>query len=315
MATTSRLRVVFEPRAEPHGPELYAYDSVVDGVQGFDSVGEAEIARYGEEGFLLVRGAFDSAEVEAARATLLELGTSDTPACEAVYFEGAIRDHLPDLPDEGQNEEGALSYEELALGRTDDRLPDLEPKLRFQWVRKFMGFADINPALSAVAGHSGLANALERLLGGTPRLYQDMAMIKPPGGREKPWHQDRAYFNLAQDTPVVAAWIALDPATPENGCMRLIRGGHRDGAVLHFMRRDWQICDPYILTRKRRVAVPMEAGDCLLFDALLPHGTPRNDTSETRWALQYHYVPVGSRKTADEERLEVFGSEGKDVTC
>jgi phytanoyl-CoA hydroxylase len=178
-----------------------------------------------------------------------------------------------------------------------------------------MGFVDGNPPLQAMAEHPGLAGVLQRLLGATPRLYQDMAMIKPPGGREKPWHQDRAYFNLAQDTPVAAAWIALDAATPENGCMRLIPGEHRRGPVVHFMRRDWQICDAYLRRGTRRLAAPMEAGDCLLFDALLPHGTPCNDTALTRWALQYHYAPVGAEAVADEERLSVFGSEGKDVTC
>ena len=97
--------------------------------------------------------------------------------------------------------------------------------------------------------------------------------------------------------------------------MRLVRGGHRAGPALHFLRRDWQICDSHLARSTERVAAPMEAGDCLLFDALLPHGTPRNDTSQTRWALQYHYVPVGAERVTDDERLSVFGAEGKDVTC
>ena len=32
-------------------------------------------------------------------------------------------------------------------------------------------------------------------------------------------------------------------------------------------------------------------GDVLLFDSLLPHGTPTNTTDKQRFALQYHYVP------------------------
>jgi len=315
MDTTSPLRVVFEPRAEPHAPDLYAYDAVVEGVEGFEAVGKAEFARYHEDGYLLVRRAFSGPEVKAARAALHELGTSDTPACEAVYFEGAIRALLSSLADEPRDDKRRLDYEDLALGHTHDRLPELASSLRFQYVRKFMGFADRDPSLGSIAEHAGLANVLERLLGGRPQLYQDMAMIKPPGGREKPWHQDRAYFNLAQETPVAAAWIALDAATPENGCMRLIPGEHRRGPLVHFMRRDWQICDAHLPGRTKRVAAPMEAGDCLLFDALLPHGTPRNDTSQARWALQYHYVPVGAEPVADEERLAVFGTQGKNVTC
>ena len=34
-------------------------------------------------------------------------------------------------------------------------------------------------------------------------------MIKPPGGREKPRHQDHAYFKLPLSTPVVGVWLAV----------------------------------------------------------------------------------------------------------
>ena len=100
-----------------------------------------------------------------------------------------------------------------------------------RFVRKFMGFTrEENPGLKALAEDPSLMRVLGRILGGKPGLYQDMALIKPPGGREKPWHQDRAYFNLTQTTPIVGIWIALDEATPENGCMQVMEGGHRQGA-------------------------------------------------------------------------------------
>ena len=36
-----------------------------------------------------------------------------------------------------------------------------------------------------------------------------MALVKPAQGREKPWHQDHAYFNVALDTPIVGVWIPM----------------------------------------------------------------------------------------------------------
>ena len=30
-------------------------------------------------------------------------------------------------------------------------------------------------------------------------IFQSLALLKPPGGREKPWHQDNAYFNVDGD--------------------------------------------------------------------------------------------------------------------
>ena len=95
-----------------------------------------------------------------------------------------------------------------------------------RFVRKFMGFTrEENPALKAVAEDPAL---MRRWSAGfwevQPGLYQDMALIKPPGGREKPWHQDRAYFNLTQTTRIVGVWIALDRGHSRK---RLHAGGRR----------------------------------------------------------------------------------------
>jgi phytanoyl-CoA hydroxylase len=119
---------------------------------------------------------------------------------------------------------------------------------------------------------------------------------------------------LPLETKIVGVWIALGRVTPENGCMFVLAGGHRDGPRIHFRRRDWQICDSDIVP-KRQTALPMEAGDIMIFHAKLPHGTPTNRTNEHRWALQYHYAPVSAGTVEDEARLAVFGSEGKNVTC
>jgi hypothetical protein len=93
-------------------------------------------------------------------------------------------------------------------------------------------------------------------------MFQDMALLKPPMlGREKPWHQDHAYFDYPLGTPIVGVWIALDEATVENGCMQFLPGQHRD-PIIHFQRRDWQICDSTILGRES-VAAPLKPGGIL----------------------------------------------------
>ena len=86
------------------------------------------------------------------------------------------------------------------------------------------------------------------------------------------------------------------------------------GPKIHFKRRDWQICDDEIMGCEA-VAVPLKPGGMLLFDGLLPHGTPHNNSGERRRAIQYHYAPDTAQKVEDAYRLGIFGSEGKDVTC
>ena len=187
---------------------------------------------------------------------------------------------------------------------------------RLDHIRKFMTFMGLEPRLDAAAREPRLLRLVEGLLGTEAEVYQDMALLKPPGiGREKPWHQDHAYFDLPEGTPIVGVWIALDRAMPENGGMHFLPGGHREGAIPHFERRDWQICDAEILRRGQAVATPLEAGGLVVFDGMVPHGTPHNRTAARRRALQFHYIPKDTPRIPTEERLRLFGSEGRNATC
>ncbi|HLV33518.1 MAG TPA: phytanoyl-CoA dioxygenase family protein, partial [Spirillospora sp.] len=190
------------------------------------------------------------------------------------------------------------------------------PEQRQDYVRKLAWFVGFEPRLKALSHHPKLLALLERIIGEKAGLFQDMALLKPPLiGREKPWHQDFAYFNLPLGTPVVGVWVALDEAMIENGCMHVIPCSHREGPVVHFQRRDWQICDTDVQVA-RSVAIPLKPGGILLFDGLLHHGTPPSQSTRRRRAVQYHYKPASVAPYADStERLRVFGPEGKDVYC
>jgi len=59
-------------------------------------------------------------------------------------------------------------------------------------------------------------------------------------------------------TPVVGVWLAIDEATLDNGCMRLLDGGHRANPRPHLAIRDWQLCDTDRLG-VGSVAVPLAA--------------------------------------------------------
>jgi len=272
-----------------HSPELYRPVGIGHGVERLEDIGPAEVEFFQREGYLIVRQAFDADEVVRARSELIDLIMGKMPEFKGISFEAKAREILPTL----------------SIDQRQDA------------VRKLQNFVNYAPALHALAYHPTLVRAMRKLLGGSaPKLIQDMALVKPPHiGREKPWHQDNAYFNYPVDALVVGVWIALDDATIENGCMRFLPGQHRGGPKVHFMRRDWQLCDTDTLGQQP-LAAPLEPGGLLLFNGLLPHGTPHNSSGQRRRALQYHYTgeevqPLGD----DTERLKHFGSEGKNVTC
>jgi phytanoyl-CoA hydroxylase len=279
----------FDRGAELHAPELYQpLEHTVSYVETLDDIGPREIAFYREHGYLAVRQAFTPAETEAACDGLVDLIMGKNPAFHGITFEAAAKTILPTL--------GAEQRQDA--------------------VRKAWHFVEFEPRLKAISHHAKLLAVVRTLIGDrAPYMFQDMALVKPPRlGREKPWHQDHAYFDYPLGTPVVGVWIALDAATIENGCMQLLPGRHREGPIVHFQRRDWQICDNVILGT-RSVAAPLPPGGLLLFDGLLPHGTPHNSSANRRRALQFHYAPDGITQTTAEERMQHFGSEGKNVSC
>ena len=290
MTTTNSTRVgsaLFDEGAELHDPALYTPNAEAQQVATLADIGPAEIAFYRENGYLAVAQAFSDQEVEAAIDGIVSLLMGEHADFEHIVFEASAR----------------------------ERLPDMGPEERMDVVRKLGVFEAHEPRLKAISQHAQMLKVITQLLHDrTPEMFQDMALLKPPLiGREKPWHQDHAYFAYPLDTPVVGVWIALDEATVDNGCMQILPGRHT-GPIIHFKRRDWQICDREIMGTQS-VAVPLKPGGLLFFDGKLPHGTPHNTSPKRRRALQFHYAPDDIHKAPPDERLVHFGSEGKDVSC
>ncbi len=266
---------------------LYEHHGIASAIEGFTTPTEEQVALYHEQGFLGINNLLTPDEVQSSLAGLLDLIDGKQPSFRHIQFEAGARPLLATLAAEQKQ--------------------DL--------VRKIFSFVDYEPRLRAIAEHPRILEIARRLLGEEPVRFEDKALIKPPRiGREKPWHQDHAYWNLPLNTHAVTVWIALDAATLENGCMYVIPGSHREGPVVHFRRRDWQMCDTNVETN-RVIATPLGAGGALFFDSFLQHGTPANSSPLRRRALQFVYVPASAARISQAERLAVFGSEGKNVTC
>lgn len=313
-AQPQQRKVFFEPVIGPHSPGLYQAPSIGASVPFSRALMDDSRASYDADGFLVVSGVFDGQEMARARGELEGMTLADDPHCEAICYEGAIRRLLPPSEVKENVVTGKGVGDALALGRQDRELPDLPAHVRAPYIRKFMGFVGSHGDLHAIAFHPKLLTLVSSMLAAQPELFQDMALIKPPGGREKPWHQDHAYFNYEIGNRIVGVWIPLEDTTPENGCMFVIRGGHRAGPRPHVLRRDWQLCDGDVET-DGRVCLPMQAGEVMIFDGKLPHGTPANKTEKFRWAIQFHYRAATAVEVTDDVRLAAFGSEGKNVTC
>jgi ectoine hydroxylase-related dioxygenase (phytanoyl-CoA dioxygenase family) len=89
---------------------------------------------------------------------------------------------------------------------------------------------------TVVQGHAyrnATAIALQ-LLGAGCRPTGNHAILKHAGhGAATPWHQDEAYWNPRYAHHAISIWLALQPATLDNGCMQFVAGSHGRAVLPH----------------------------------------------------------------------------------
>lgn len=266
-------------------------------------ISERHRTDFERDGFIAFTDVLSAAEVEIAK-------TAMTQALE--NLRAHRKENANSYGHTWSANEGGLSIQFERTGApidADD--PDLELK-----VRKFHNVREISPAVANMAlGHANIRAVLDAMIGREAILTQDMALVKPPGGVAKPWHQDDAYFKIAPLNAVCGVWIALDEAGIENGCMQVWPGGHHVGALRHYHHDDCEIV-PDRLTNEQTVAVPLPPGGAIFFSGLVPHKTPINSSNLRRRALQFHYRSSDSRVISDEEYNQIFiERDGTPASC
>jgi len=116
-------------------------------------------------------------------------------------------------------------------------------------------------------------------------------------GYETPWHQDGHYWPI-RPLATCTAWVALEPSTAENGCLRVIPRSHAERRLhehLHEERTD--------LTLNQRMAhvdeaaahdIELEAGELSLHDVYMIHGARANTSGKRRTGAALRYMPATS---------------------
>src|ERR1044071_9932363 len=145
---------------------------------------------------------------------------------------------------------------------------------------------------AAVVRSRRIVDTMERLLGGEVYHYHHKMNMKAPyvGGAWE-WHQDYGYwYNNGCLYPYMASClIAIDRATPENGCLQAIRGSHLMGRIDHGKVADQTGADMErvnaALQSMELVHVEMNPGDGLFFHSNLLHRSDQNRSPNPRWVF------------------------------
>ncbi|MBI4552875.1 MAG: phytanoyl-CoA dioxygenase family protein [Candidatus Latescibacteria bacterium] len=166
--------------------------------------------------------------------------------------------------------------------------------------------------------HPRMLDVLETLIGPDVLALQTMLFLKPPGREGQGYHQDSYYIPTYPDT-LCGAWLAIDRADEENGCVWLIPGSHHepiypdrhkigqnhaDGAIRdltvieHASATDDSINGLTPIAAKypgQEIPAVLDPGDVMIFHSHLLHRSHTN-RSQTRFRRAFvgHYCNARS---------------------
>ena len=163
--------------------------------------------------------------------------------------------------------------------------------------------------IQRVWGHNLLMGIAQQLLGsdvdiaGHPvwNLRCKTPEVLSAGQATVPWHQDNAYLDEESwDVLQLTAWIPLVDTNATNGCMQVVRGGHRRGGTATHaccVGNTWYIettpeeLESTLMVDMRTdvVTCAVPRGGVLLLNNLIPHRSLPNQSPGIRWSLDLRW--------------------------
>jgi phytanoyl-CoA hydroxylase len=175
--------------------------------------------------------------------------------------------------------------------------------------------------------HPGIVDVVAALVGPDVLALQTMLFVKGPGSPGQGYHQDSFHIVTEPDT-LIGAWVALDRADTENGCVWITEGSQHepvypDADETTGHGGDTQLADMFAIsgaddpdeTRNgltpvaarypgREVPAVLEPGDIVFFGGHVLHRSHANRSPDRfRRAFVAHYCNARSAVPWDDPRL------------
>lgn len=210
---------------------------------------ERDREAYDKDGYVLVPGLFDEAEIEL----LYGVAREDRVINQKSYDRG---------DKEGYRTRLALWYS------LDDDLYSLVARSE-----RIVGAVEQLLGGAAAHYHSKLMQKEPRV-GGAWEWHQDYGY----------WYRDGFLY-----PDMLSVLTALTPSTKQNGCLQVVKGSHKIGRIDHGFAGEQIGADEErvheALKSLELIYVEMRPGDALFFHCNLVHRSDRNDSETSRWSL------------------------------
>ncbi len=188
-----------------------------------------------------------------------------------------------------------------------DRLLDAQPAEHFDAQRSTGSMINVfdDPFFAELVAWPGALEAVANLGFPDPKWNSGYVISKPPHSPPLFWHQDWTGWSdpssyQAQPQQLFLMYYLID-TEPGNGCLRLIPGSHRKRHRLHDdvpdahtdeIKRMMDPDHPAYQPVADSVDVPVRAGDLVIGDSRLLHGSYGNRSDRRRTVITLWYYPA-----------------------
>ena len=180
-------------------------------------------------------------------------------------------------------------------------------ELHSSLVKKFPKFRNYCPAVLLhderflkYCLNNEILNIVEQLIGKNFAIWNSSFFAKPAfNGYATPWHQDGQYWPI-RPLATCSVWLAIDDATSENGCLKFIKGSHKNKKLKkHKINKSDKLTLNQELLKseyieENSVNLILKRGQISLHDVYMVHGSEENKSSNSRRAMTMRFMPTKS---------------------
>jgi ectoine hydroxylase-related dioxygenase (phytanoyl-CoA dioxygenase family) len=157
-------------------------------------------------------------------------------------------------------------------------------------LHRIENFFDYHEGFNTLFNSASFLGLLSQLLKEPAVLYKEKINFKLPGGEGFDPHQDHAagWWQYGHKLHI-SVLITIDAATPENGCLEVVAGKHKEG----LLGPEYKGVPQELVDQFTWIPCETKPGDIVFFDSFVPHRSAANLSEKSRRALYVTYNRAG----------------------